>query len=331
MTAEARLVSVDQAPATRIFDIEDFANWALADAGKAQLTVTENVRRLRAMMRNGFNPQVFIHSPADAVAEARRILAIVKRGEKKWQFKNHVKVLNWLAQYAATTDERFEEVKWKAPAPPRRRPVIFTPEEIAKLRAYGSQNETGRGHRSKPIFKLRRALIWWCLDDGLRRVEQHRKKITQIDAVNQAMQVANPAKGGHARAIPLHPDAFHERRPLQAWLRARATIPGVEEFEEVWIATTRAGRAKPMTVGGLSRELREVGKELGFRVSFNRFRHYHASDLTKGGVPLPVMQELYGHASISSTAWYVHVDLGDMQREVELARRRRKRRTEPES
>lgn len=315
---------VTPAPQTAIFDPDDFANWALADLGMKPATVKENTRRLRAMQRKGFNVLVFLRSPEDAKVEVRSMLAAIGRRNKPTQFRNCVKVVNWLARYAAMSDARFKTrddkaIQWSSPNPVRRKPVLFTPAEIKALRGYGHAQD----NRTTAVIKRRRALVWLCLDVGLRRSEIARINLADIDAAHRGLHIPDPAKGGKPRLVPLAPDAFRDNAPLQAWMRARYAT----KSDALWIAwVDKCGAAFPMTVGGLSKEFAVMSQELGFRLSFNRFRHYHASELVNNGLDIRVLKDLYGHASLNSTAWYTQLSDDTIRDAVDRARTGRKRR-----
>jgi len=62
-------------------------------------------------------------------------------------------------------------------------------------------------------------------------------------------------------------------------------------------------RARGSTV---SRSLKRLGERCGIDLTFHRFRHTCATDLLESGARLPEVQELLGHACLTTTMWYTH-------------------------
>jgi integrase/recombinase XerD len=59
----------------------------------------------------------------------------------------------------------------------------------------------------------------------------------------------------------------------------------------------------------IEKEIHKLGIEAGFNDSVfcHRFRHTTASLLVSNGAPLPVVQEIMGHSTISTTMEYTHI------------------------
>ncbi len=111
-------------------------------------------------------------------------------------------------------------------------------------------------------------------------------------------------KGGRERSVPLSPD-------LTAELTARAEAtgwvckgPSGGQINRAWFAkaVARAGKASRLTQ----------------RVTPHVLRHTFGTLLAMSGAPLPALQNILGHANLSTTAIYLHVS--DEARQDAIAR-----------
>jgi integrase/recombinase XerD len=68
---------------------------------------------------------------------------------------------------------------------------------------------------------------------------------------------------------------------------------------------------------GFWKILRGIARQAGLstRVHPHALRHSFATHLLQGGADLRVVQELLGHASVSTTAIYTHLDRGYLREE----------------
>jgi integrase/recombinase XerD len=99
--------------------------------------------------------------------------------------------------------------------------------------------------------------------------------------------------------------------PRAAWL----TAAGIEDGATTPLfVTTRGGRLGRQQAWKVVHDAAEAAG-LGDRVSPHTLRHSFATHLLEGGADLRVVQELLGHASISTTQLYTHVT-GERIREV---------------
>jgi integrase/recombinase XerD len=122
----------------------------------------------------------------------------------------------------------------------------------------------------------------------------------------EAESVMIRGKGGKERMVLLTPPA---REAVQA-------LPAVREC--VWLFPGRDGR-RPMTRQGFALMLKQVALEAGLdpgRVSPHVLRHSFASHLLARGADLRSLQVLLGHADISTTEIYTHVETERLRRVV---------------
>ena len=112
-------------------------------------------------------------------------------------------------------------------------------------------------------------------------------------------------KGGKERVVPLPAAA---REALAAWLEARRG-PGL--LAEPLFTTLRPGPERPRRLGarGVRRILRSRARSAGIAdpVHPHRLRHSYATHLLDMGADLREIQELLGHASLSTTEKYTAV------------------------
>ncbi|MFD1951047.1 tyrosine-type recombinase/integrase [Sphingomonas arantia] len=104
-------------------------------------------------------------------------------------------------------------------------------------------------------------------------------------------------KGGAERLVPISDRA---RAAVAAW---RATLPG-----GIYLFPSRTGHVSRVRLFQL---VREVGAAVGIapdRISPHVLRHAFATHLLEGGADLRALQAMLGHADISTTQIYTHVD-----------------------
>lgn len=109
-------------------------------------------------------------------------------------------------------------------------------------------------------------------------------------------------KGGKERMVPLSAPA---RAALEAWLKARE--PGPKPSPYLFPSRGKAGH---LTRAGFFEIVKDLAAAAGIdpaRVSPHVLRHAFASHLLANGADLRVIQQLLGHADISTTEIYTHV------------------------
>ena len=111
-------------------------------------------------------------------------------------------------------------------------------------------------------------------------------------------------KGAKERIVPLSQKA---REAVRLWLAERARHPALAESPWLFPAASESGHL-PRQV--FARELKGLAARAGIaaaKVSPHVLRHAFASHLLENGADLRAVQQLLGHADISTTQIYTHV------------------------
>ncbi|MEZ4404724.1 MAG: tyrosine-type recombinase/integrase [Kofleriaceae bacterium] len=117
-------------------------------------------------------------------------------------------------------------------------------------------------------------------------------------------------KGGKRRIVPLGDAAA---RALAAWQAARAWAPGPAVF-----VNARGDRLTARSAQRLTRAW-AIASGVTAPATPHAFRHSFATHLLDGGVDLRSIQELLGHASLSSTQVYTKVSLDHLMKVYDAA------------
>ena len=142
------------------------------------------------------------------------------------------------------------------------------------------------------------ALFELMYSAGLRISETLGIKLSHLDLENEWLTPIG--KGNKQRLVP-HGSKAKEN--LRAW---------IEEGRPLTNPTTDNiilnSRGKPMTRMGAWKIVQQHTAHLSKQVSPHTFRHSFATHCLEAGMDLRVLQELLGHADISTTQIYTHID-----------------------
>ena len=155
---------------------------------------------------------------------------------------------------------------------------------------------------SKPLDSRDKAMLELAYSSGLRCAELVALDLRSIDFESETVRVLG--KGGKERIVPLGEPA---QRAVAAYVeRARPAL--VAGAEEPALLVSKSGRR--LSPSDVTRRLGAWVREAAIagRVSPHALRHSFATHMLEGGADLRSIQELLGHASISTTQVYTRVE-----------------------
>ena len=195
-----------------------------------------------------------------------------------------------------------------APRAERRLPPTLSIEEIAQLVTIDPRTDLDR--RDRAILEL-------FYSSGLRLAELSGLDLGDLDLGDAVVRVMG--KGAKTRIVPI---GGYAREAVLAWLNVRPAC--ARESEQALFVNrngTRLGaRAIQQRVAVWAQR-----QGLGRRVHPHMLRHSFASHLLESSSDLRAVQELLGHADISTTQVYTHLDFQHLAQVYDNAHPRARR------
>ena len=203
----------------------------------------------------------------------------------------------------------------RTPKMPKLVPRALTEEDAALVfnTIEGLAPEPWIGKRDKALL----AILYGC---GLRISEAlalNQKQIDYDDRNTGMLRIMG--KGGKERIVPILPTVLNA---VRLYLEACPYHPAPEG--PLFLGT----RGKRLNAAVAQKRVRRARLELGLpdSVTPHAMRHSFATHLLAGGGDLRTIQELLGHASLSTTQRYADVDVVRLRSVYELAHPRARRR-----
>lgn len=179
----------------------------------------------------------------------------------------------------------------RAPKVRRKLPVTLDVDQMEQLLAIAGEDPLSR--RDSAIMEL-------FYSSGLRLAELVQLDMLDLDLQDAMLQVTG--KGSKERRLPIGRMALHA---LGRWLEVRSKMAKPEET-----ALFVSARGNRLSTRSVQQRLRQRAAEQGSQqgVHPHMLRHSFASHLLESSGDLRAVQELLGHADISTTQIYTHLD-----------------------
>jgi len=270
------------------FRLEQFQDYLTFERGLSERTVTAYGRDLRRWI--AFVSEAGVDRPEDVgVGELRSwVFELKDRGLAASSIRRAQSALRTyfgflLAEGAIEVDptDRLD-----APKLERRLPDFLTPEETERLL---EASDPGRD-----TYWRDRAILEFLYATGVRVSE----------LVDLPLFATVFGKGAKERLVPVGAPA---QRALRRYLRdVRPTLDRGEGEGRVFLNA----RGRPIRRESIWAIVKKAAEHAGIerRVSPHTLRHTFATHLVEGGADLAAVQELLGHADISTTQIYTHLD-----------------------
>ena len=199
----------------------------------------------------------------------------------------------------------------RAPKSARNLPHTLSPDEAVRMVDLPT-NDDVLALRDKAMFEL-------LYSSGLRLAELVGLEPAALDFNDGSVRVTG--KGNKTRIVPL---GSHAIAALKLWLQARAML--IKDNEPALFVNRNGSR-----LGARSVQLRmkEWGIKQGIasNVHPHLLRHSFASHVLQSSGDLRAVQEMLGHASISTTQIYTHIDFQYLAKIYDSAHPRAKKKT----
>jgi integrase/recombinase XerC len=203
----------------------------------------------------------------------------------------------------------------QAPKAGKRLPRTIDADQMAKVLERPPESATGN-----PRLVARDVAIMELLySSGLRLAELVGLNLEQLDLADRTVRVTG--KGNKVRIVPVGKQAVVA---LRAWLKHRTGMAGSGE-KAVFLGQSgsRIGpRAIQLRLAQISRQ-----RGLPVRLHPHLFRHSFATHLLESSHDLRGVQEMLGHADISTTQVYTHLDFQHLAHIYDEAHPRARRKT----
>jgi integrase/recombinase XerD len=185
----------------------------------------------------------------------------------------------------------------------KRLPKAISPEDMEKLLAEPAQQQSPKALRDRALLEVLYAT-------GLRVTELVSLNVNDVNLASATVRVVRP-KDKRERLVPLHERAI---APLQDYLE-RGRIQLLRDPNQLALFLNHRGRR--LTRQGLWLIVKHYVREVGITedVTPHTLRHTFAAHLIDKKADLEYVQELLGHANISTTQIYAQVrkDEGDKE------------------
>jgi integrase/recombinase XerC len=193
--------------------------------------------------------------------------------------------------------------------------LVGTPKREQRIPAHLEIQEVSRllemPDTSTPLGRRDRAILELFYASGLRLSELVGLNVEDVNLSARMLRVRG--KGGKQRLVPFHPEAG---AAVRAWLKDRPallekTVQRRSAARDPLFVNYQGGRLTGRSVDRLVRRY-VAACSTRFGISPHALRHSFATHLLERGADLRAIQELLGHARLSTTQRYTHLNAAQL-------------------
>ena len=199
----------------------------------------------------------------------------------------------------------------QAPRRPRRLPKTLDADQVDSYLTF--QDEGPTALRDRAIAEL-------FYSSGLRLAELAAINMDDLDRHSGLLTVTG--KGNKTRTLPVGKAAL---AAIEQWLQVRPEHTASDDADRALFISNRGQR---ISARNIQARLKLQGRKTGMRqdVHPHMLRHSFASHMLESSGDLRAVQELLGHANISTTQIYTHLDFQHLAKVYDSAHPRARRR-----
>jgi integrase/recombinase XerC len=297
--------------------IEQFSRFLLSERNASRETVRAYLREVSELRQflsetgKGFSPHDGSLSWASvSVADMRRFLAARYPGKKGSTMARKIAALRTFFSFLVTVGKIPGNPAAGVTAPRRtlRLPEFLPVDEMMDLlRSLPAEGEAGK--RDAAILEL-------LYSSGLRVGELVSLRRMDVSLPEGTVRVRG--KGRKVRVVPAGEKALEALSSYLAERRVTGKRGEADDWEGALFRNLRGGALSARSVARiLDRALERAG--IGRHLSPHGVRHSFATHLLESGADLRAIQEMLGHASLSTTQRYARVNVSHLVRAYEQA------------
>lgn len=181
-------------------------------------------------------------------------------------------------------------------------PKTIKPHDMARFLSVHAKRDVDGNLREQTIEDIRdQAVLELLYACGVRVSEASNLKAADVDFEQRQIKVLG--KGSKERIVPIHDMALDTMHSYIIYGRAKLLNGKTSEY---FFVSSRGNRFSEQAIRKMFKETL-VAAKMDPSLSPHAMRHTFATDVLSGGADLRSVQEMLGHASLSTTQIYTHV------------------------
>ncbi len=208
----------------------------------------------------------------------------------------------WLLREGRARDNPAEGIR--APKSGRRLPKALDVDEVSGLLDHNTGDD--------PLQQRDQAIMELIYSSGLRLAEVLSLDIDTIDY--RAAAVVVTGKGSKSRHLPIGAPALHA---VRLWLKARPLLVKSNDEKALFVSQ----RGSRLSARSVQDRLAKLASQRGLdkHLHPHMLRHSFATHMLESSGDLRAVQELLGHANLSTTQVYTHLDFQHLAKVYDAA------------